>query len=262
MDANKHLSVAIFLAVMLLVSACSRGGGTIRHGNLSYNADEVFEREPSALALAKAAGRGDVSEINRMITEGTKVNTLGKHGITPLWWAAWAVNYEGFNALLEKGADPNAPRSLGLPVMHLAAQLPDARFLAAALKHGGNPDAIDQVSSDTPLFVTVLFHLEEQTGLLLKAGANVNVQQPISGWSLPMQAIGSNGDYKLVYELLQRGADYSLKMSNGQTLIDVIGTAAIDPNGEQYLWREKVIEQLRSKGVKVERPVRETPRTK
>jgi ankyrin repeat protein len=257
---NLTVRYALIAMVFLFGCGCSRGGGTIRHGNLSYKAENVFSAEPSTLKLAKAAGRGDVAEITRLISDGAKVNTFGENEITPLWWAAWARNFDGFNALLEKGGDPNAQRSAGLPLMHLVAQIPDVRFLAAALKHGGNPNTVDQMSGVTPLYNTVTFHLEEHTTLLLASGANINVQLPLSGWTLLMQAIGSNGDYKLVYQLLQKGADYTLKTKEGKTLADVVRTRAIAPNSDQYIWREKVLEYLRSKGVKVDRPLSETPR--
>jgi ankyrin repeat protein len=258
---TRHIILLVFLVTTLLLgAACSRGGGTVQHGELSYNLEEVFKDDQATALLAKAAGRGDLAEINRLVSKGISVNAFGRNEITPLWWAAWAENYTGFNALLEKGANPNAERSAGLPIMHLVAQLPDSRFLEAALKHGGNPNTIDRASKDTPLFRTVLLHFQDHTALLLTAGANVNAQNPISGWTLPMQAIGSNGDYKLVYELLQRGADWSLSTKDGKSLADIMGIASIDPHGDQYLWREKTMEYLRSKGVKVQTPTHETKR--
>src|SRR6266487_4219904 len=98
MGANKkRKSFAAFALVgvlLVLVPACERGGGNVQYGSTSYNATEVFGDGTPALALAKAAGRGDVREINRLIAEGTGVNTVGQHGITPLWWALWTKNYQ------------------------------------------------------------------------------------------------------------------------------------------------------------------------
>jgi ankyrin repeat protein len=251
---------AILLIAALILNACSRR--TIQHGNLRYDVREVFAGDPGALALAEAAGRGDVREINRLVAAAANVNAVGKYGITPLWWAAWAENYDGFATLLENKADPNAYRAEGLPIMHVVVQFDEARFLSAALKHGGNPDALDVASGDTPLFRTVLFGLEEQTDILLKAGANVNARQAVTRWTLPMRAISSRADYKLVYRLLELGADYTLKTNQGDTLADIIAARAIAPNDEQYLWREKVMNVLRSKGVEVHRPTHESPRTR
>ncbi len=51
--------------------------------------------------------RGDTEEIDELLNQGVDINHAGKHGITPLWWALVAYNYEGFAHLLEKGAEPN-----------------------------------------------------------------------------------------------------------------------------------------------------------
>src|SRR5439155_25844679 len=118
MAANNSMkSLAASAVVLLLLSCmpgCDGGGGNVRYGSASYNATEVFGDGTAALALAKAAGRGDVKEINRLISEGASVDTVGHHGITPLWWALWAKNYEGFAALLDKGANPNTQRVEGV----------------------------------------------------------------------------------------------------------------------------------------------------
>src|SRR2546428_3252830 len=125
MAANNSMkSLAASAVVLLLLSCmpgCDGGGGNVRYGSTSYNDTDVFGDGTSALALAKAAGRGDVKEINRLIAEGVSVNAVGKQGITPLWWALWTKNYEGFSALLDKGANPNAQRLEGDPIMLLAA---------------------------------------------------------------------------------------------------------------------------------------------
>src|SRR5689334_20791617 len=114
-------SILVAMAGLLAFSACQRGGGTVRHGSLSFNASEVFGAGTPELALAQAAGRGDVKQIGRFAATGDSVNSVGQHGITPLWWAAWTRNYDGFLALLELGANPNAQTTNAPPVMHLIA---------------------------------------------------------------------------------------------------------------------------------------------
>lgn len=238
------------LVACLTLPACNKRGGTVRHGSLSYNAGEVFGEGTPALELAEAARRGDVKEINQQIAAGVNVNTVGKHGITPLWWAAWAENYDGFAALIDKGANPNAQRAERYPVMHLIADMKDSRFLEAALKHGGDPNLRDNESGETPLFPAVKNNRKPQIDLLLAAGADVNAQAPISGETLPMLAIAARADYQLVYRLLQMGADPTLKTKNAQkTLADFIEIRSINASNNNDPWREKVLSFLRSKGV-------------
>jgi ankyrin repeat protein len=243
------LTVLAGLLVLLLLNSCTRGGGTVRHGNLSYNATEVFGASTPALALAEAAGRGDVKEIYRLIAGGADANAVGQHGITPLWWAAWTENYEGFSALLDKGADPNAQRADGYPIMYLVADMKDARLLEAALKHGADPNLRDSKSGYTPLFPAVMNGLKPQIDLLLAAKANVNAQLPVSGETLPMVAIGARADYQLVFTLFEMGADPALKDIHGNTVADTIAIRSVNASNNRDPWRAKVLEYLRIKGV-------------
>ena len=198
--------LALLALAFLSPLGCSKGGGTVKHGSLSYNATEVFGAGTSALTLAEAAGRGDVKAINRQLAADTNIiNTVGKFDITPLWWAAWTENYEGFSALLDRGADPNAQRSDGYPVLILIATRKDSKFLAAALKHGGDPNLRDKKSGETPLCPCITLGYNENTDLLLAAKADVNWQDSISGETLPVMAIGARNDYELVYKLFQNG---------------------------------------------------------
>jgi len=237
--------------VFFLFSGCKQGGGTVGHGNLSYNATEVFGAETPALALADAAGRGDAKEIKRLVAAGANVNAVGQHNITPLWWAAWRENYEGFAALLDNGANPNVQRAEGYPIMHLIADMKDARLLAAALKHGGDPNLRDSQSSETPLFPAVQNDRKSQIAMFLAAKADVNAQVTISGETLPMVAIGARADYELVYRLFESGADPALKDVHGYTIADVIAIRSVNASNNDDPWRAKVIEYMKSKGVTV-----------
>lgn len=236
--------------LFLFLSGCENSNNTIRHGNLSYNAAEVFRDNSLTLSLAKAAGRGDVKEVNRLVAAGAKINDVGGYHITPLWWALWAKDFEGFEALLDDGANPNAQRPEGFPIMCLAADMDDSRFLAAALKHGGDPNLRDSQSGETPIFRAVLNGYTAQIDLLLAAKADLNAQDPISHWTLPMVAIGSRADYQLAYRFLENGSNPMLKTSNGRTLVDIINTTSINASNNGDPWREKTLELLRSKGVK------------
>lgn len=233
---------------------------TVRHGDLNYNVTEVFGAT-AALALAKAAGRGDVAEITRQLAAGIDINTVGAHGITPLWWSAWVENYVGFVALLEKGANPNYVRQEGLSLMLYVTRMKDARFLETVLRHKGDPNLLDNGIVETPIFRALMLPNRRNLDLLLAAGADLNMQDE-GGWTPAMRAIAAAGDYKIVWEFLQRGADPTLKTKNGKTLADMIELRMIDADSERYIWREKVIEYLRGKGIVARRPANELPRTK
>jgi ankyrin repeat protein len=252
----KPIPKFVLLASMVFLSlaGCDRGGGTVGYGNLTYNATEVFGKSTPALELAKAAGRGDGKEINRLIASGTNVNTVGQHNITPLWWALWTKNYEGFVTLLAKGANPNAQRTEGYPIMYLAADMSDSRFLEAALKHGGDANLPDKRSGWPPLVMAVQNGYKQNVDLLLAAKGDANWQDSISGETLPMVALGARVDYEMAYELLQHGADPTLTAFHGKTLADTIELVSKNASNNNDPWRAKVLEFLKSKGVMASKP--------
>jgi len=238
------------MTLLLLLGCQRKGGGTVRHGDLSYNATEVFGAGTPELALAEAAGRGDANEINRLVSAGANVNMICQHEITPLWWAAWNENYEGFSALLDKGANPNAQRKEGLPVMHLIANRDDARLLEAALKHGADPNLRDNRTGETLLFPAIEHGRNAHVELLLAAKADVNAQWPISHLTLPMVAM-SRANYRVIYRLLECGADPFVKAASGSTLATYIEKESLNIDDP---WRTKVIEFLKGKGIVVKEP--------
>ena len=235
---------------------CMKGNDIVRQGALSYDVADIFGKT-STLGLARAAAAGNLAEIKKQLAEGTDPNIIGKHDITPIWWAAWTQNLKGFTALLEAGANPNLCRREGLSLMILITRMKDPRYLEEALNHGGDPNFRDVNPIKTPIFEAVMYSdALRQRELLLSAGANLNAQDG-NGETPIMRAIEARGDYKLVWEFLQRGASYNIETSYKKTLADMIGIRLINPASDQYSWREKVIEFLRSKGVEAHRPINE-----
>jgi len=62
--------------------------------------------DPQVRALAKAAGSGRVGRMDTLVERGIDVNSRGKKGAPPLFWALRKSNLEGFERLLELGATP------------------------------------------------------------------------------------------------------------------------------------------------------------
>ena len=130
---------------------------------------EIFA-DPKVDALADAAEKGDVKEVDRLVVAGADVNAKSKDGkVTPLFLAVKGQYYEasagprankaGIRRLLEHGADPSfcvtfqrltstdARASLGgqasWSVIHLAAESKDdPEWLELLLKHGANPKLV------------------------------------------------------------------------------------------------------------------------
>lgn len=212
-------------------------------------------------ALADAAGKGKIKKVEELVANGLDVNARGKSNTTSLFWALRKNNIAGFTKLLELGADPNILFG-NSSVMHWAAQHENITFLQAAIKHGGNPDLAGRKFSETPLFKTIGFvgdDRKEAMHLLLSTGANINAKtvdnsshMPIGG-DTPVMLAASLGRFDIVYELLESGADYSIKNDNGYDLVDRVSRKknTFIPNSPTEKDLNKVISWLFQHGVNI-----------
>ncbi len=228
-----------------MTSACAKNGPESDKPILLMTPTDLFSN-PQLRALAKAAQHGDVDKMNSMIAEGVSVNGKGKYGIGPLFSAWQARNKLGYETLLDHGANPNNIWSNGYTLMNALAGYSDEWFLDLALQHGGNPNLVEPHTGVTPIFEAVSVDGKKNIPILIKAGANLNYQKPYDGTTAMMQAVLNAGQYDVIYELLQAGADYRLKNKDGETLADYVQFFNKEDNGEnQNEWREKVIDFLK-----------------
>jgi ankyrin repeat protein len=192
---------------------------------------------------------------------GANVNFRGAYDLTPLWWAAWDQNLRGFTRLLERGADPNVVPSKNSPLMNnISEAFWPIGFLRAALAHGGNPNLADKNGRD-PLTAAMQQGTRAHVDLLLAAGANVN-QRPGEQSAGPIFSAVMAGRFDYVLMLLERGADPTAKDRTGKDVARLIELFPYDPNSEHYVWRERVIRFLKSKGIEAHPPPNEGKRTK
>ena len=173
--------------------------------------------DPDVRALAKAAGKGKVNQVDELVEQGVDVNSRGAGNVTPLYWAM--RNRTGFKRLLELGADPNVYFDFNISIMHSAVRLRDKSILKIALAHGGDPDFIIPDNWDsTPIF-EALWKDSESIHILLDAGANINATDEVGGTPLTMAL--KLGYYESVYVLLDRGADCSIKNIQGEDAVSI-----------------------------------------
>jgi hypothetical protein len=221
-------------------------------------------------SLAEAGQRGDAREIDRLLATGAAINFVGQERMTALMWTLLHLNKKGFEYLLQKGADPNVtmtPSKLtkegltdGSSATSLCARLEDPWYLRTVLKYGGDPNIVNPVRRDTPIFECITLSDRhrptqaqariDQIKMLIAAGANLEARNRYG--NTPMIAAAWLIRYDIVYELLQAGADPKASTPpRGTTLLDEIPESRIDPKSELYQWRTKVIDLLRSRGIEV-----------
>jgi len=225
--------------------------------NIAKRAAEAFT-DPQARALAEAAARGNVRELERLVKAGADVNAKGSLGITPAWWAIRNRNKVGFEWLLAHGASPNADVN-SITIMELAAGYEDSEFLQVALRYKPDLNRAGPYTGHTPLSTAVVFSTRKNVELLINAGVNLDNDRGQS----PLSFAAGQGAYDYVFLMLKVGVDTGRVSADGlEALAKTIGSRLIDPNSEAYEWRERVIRFLRGKGVEAHPPPNESKRTK
>ena len=228
---------------IIIASGCSNyrryGGMTITEAFPDHRVRE----------LARAAADGNRTVIDKLLAKGVNINATGIQNVTPLWWSIIVYNWDGFDYLLSRGADPNIQPVGNQNVMDLAAMAKDHEFLEAAVKAGGNVNLVSRFNGDTPIFSAIIGRSLKNIKLLLAHGADINFQNP-NGVTPLIAAADING-YRMAYFLLKHGADPTLKTKTGDTVIFSIKHTRIDRNSTGFQWKMKVINLLKEKGINV-----------
>lgn len=240
-------------STLLIALGCGeRSGGR----NMVLDPGEAFS-DPQVVALALAAQNGDVEEIDRLVTVGVDVNTIGRQGVSPLYWALLAQNKRGFKRLLEHGASPNIQTDDGDSVMHLGAELADdPEWIELALEHGGDPNLVASKNRYrwkwTPIYCAINAEHARAVELLIEAGADLDHRN----WEdeTPLEfAAWCGRSFDIVYLLLRAGSDYRKKTHGGMDIATRIFEAELLPGDSPY-WLEKCRQFIREDMAKSEVP--------
>jgi len=250
--------------IVLLLLAC--------HGCTGWHQAKHYFRVKQTRDLALAAERGDVEEIDRLISEGVDVNATGYKGITPLHWALHVGNKAGYRRLLRHKADPNLKLERGFKwiyrrgsttvvlapgdcVTGIAAAIDnDSSWLKLSLENGGNPSSVNMLHKHSrgysPIFEATRYNNIENVKLLIAAGADLDHQNAYGETPLAMAADFYR--FHLVYLLLEAGADHSIPDIHGHIATRRIANSTEDlifGDDDEREWRLKVFEFLKNEGV-------------
>ena len=257
--------------VLLVVIAFGFTAGCQMQGsNQEVQEPEYWFKDKQVIDLVKAAEKGDVDAIDRLVGAGVDVNTKGRNNMTPLYLALVAGNKEGFVALLKHGASPNMLTQVGrvqIAVMHLAATKMDFYWLKESLAHGGDPNLVD-ISRDGTVDVPLNYAIDVGVGsdddalkpfadnvrLLLEAGADPNGAE--RGVDPPLTAALGNQHYETVYMLVKNNVDQSKTPISGYDLVEYVksmdeGLDVIQPDQLDWFW--KVVDLLNERGAKIDK---------
>ena len=193
------------------------------------------------------------------LAKGANINARGADGVTPVIWALLNHSKKGFEFLLQQGANPNLQIANGRSnlvvkmgfggdsAVSLAARQADPWYLTTVIKYKGNVNLINPLQGYTPIFSSIQARQFQQTEILIAAGADLNFQD--SNGNTPMMYAAMAARYDLVSKMLAAGADPKVENYARQTIVDYIKRSAGKLNQELEIYRQRVIEALRGKGI-------------
>ena len=250
------------LLMLFAKTACSTFYGV---GCAGCTLDQAY-RDPQALALVRAAVRGNADEVERLVKGGADPNYLEEGSVPMLIWTLCAQNKKGYEALLKAGADPNlggtgkgfagsevigtafsrTSRSYikkGWSATVMAAAIEDPFYLRLALKNGGDPNALrGPEPDDRPLLQAAYYGFFENIKILLASGADINVHDDrYRFYTAPELAIGVYGRFDIAVYLLEQGYNHDLQM--------LLRSCDRSANEEMKPYREQLIKMLKARGV-------------
>lgn len=145
------------------------------------------------------------------------LNAKDSDGFTCLHYSVFKANYRNARRLEEHGADIYQVNTLGLCVMHIAAQ-GDSPLLMVRVRvtkyyyiSKGFKISVEDSKGSTPLHWACYSGKENSVNALLAWGAEMNVQDKIYGLT-PLHLAVLSGNGKNVRKLLIRGADRNIRV--------------------------------------------------
>ena len=167
--------------------------------------------------LLQASGKGNIVEVQELLSNGAKANCRHVSGITPLMYAAANGHTEVCKVLLETGKanlKDRSPRDFS-PFL-FAAESGHTDVCKLLLANGS--DLEESTLYSALRFATAYGH-QSLLDLLLSQGADVNWRNRIG--STPLHSSSREGNLSIMETLLQAGADPLLPTMEGALPIHI-----------------------------------------
>lgn len=171
--------------------------------------------------LLKAAGEGDMEQVQKTLQARADVNTKGENGWTPLLRAAGQGHTKIVRTLIEAGADLDWEATTGQTALNAAAFEGHSEIVRALIEAGANVDAksknaqIDYFKDATALFMASRAGHTEIVWVLVQSGAEVDVRNSRGDTPLFLAALFGHTD--TVRTLIEVGGDVQARAKDGAT---------------------------------------------
>lgn len=191
-------------------------------------------KNTDGVKLHTAIAYNDIATVRRLIEQGVSPDTPGRNGYPPLLAAISEGDLIITELLLDAGADINtfAPgRGDNSRVLHRALR-EDIRLVQLLTDRGADVNGRDSNGS-SPLHYAVL---DDEKGVLINLlvdnGADVNARN--NSDVTPLHWAASQGSYEVAKHLINRGADRSIRNTDGLTPADIAKTGTLTPVDVPY----------------------------
>ena len=175
--------------------------------------------------LKEAVRSGDDGAVRALIDQGADVNAPEGDGATVLHWAVRWDNSAAVGLLLEAGARADAANAYGVTPLSLACINRNAATVARLLAAGADPNAATSMG-ETALMTCARTGAPDAVRALIDAGAdNVNARESSRGQTALMWAV-AQGHPDVVRVLVEHGADVHARTATRSLLVSVGGRGA------------------------------------
>jgi ankyrin repeat protein len=174
--------------------------------------------------LHEAAAKGDVAEIERLITDGERPNLQDSKSRTPLHVAAYMKQHAAARALIRLGANPNALEIDRYDIVTIAAVGNDIEMLKLALEGGASAKNITSRYDGTALIAAAHLGRAEAVKILIEAKAPLNHVNNLGLTALLEAIVLGNGGANhtaTVKALVDASADVNIADRQGNTPLQI-----------------------------------------
>ena len=179
------------------------------------------------------------------ILKDMSVDFPGTNNGTVLCWQANVGNFDAFEYLLKKGANPGRVVTDTYSTMELCAKQEDPRLLQAAIVHGGRINTIGYFTRQTPIYAAIIARRRINVEILVQNGAYLNVSDPTG--ITPLIWASECRAFDLVVLLLKHGADPQARDNKGFNALQVLREVNPKPGDPLYDSYREAISLLEAK---------------
>jgi len=128
------LLLAIALVQALIVTNLDKGVEIV-----GSSMTKKYMEQSGASPVSVAAGMGDISELQKLLTAGNDVNEVGSDGFTPLQWAVRHSRQKSVKLLFRFGADANFSKNQRDFPLSIAIKNENLEMVRELVEYGADP---------------------------------------------------------------------------------------------------------------------------